>query len=146
MTEAERILAGIQGGPELLEWFGGRLNFGDAEVVELQLVRHLPCMLVIDVPQLAGEERKYARVTFHLENVADIRLKGWSQQNVIDGLDIRKAPEIKWDQSLIGTGISEPDHMIEIAPLAGAFGKIVATISRVEFKSIPSWYGPDLTV
>jgi hypothetical protein len=145
MTETERILAGIEGGPELLELFGGRVIFHDGEVVELQLMRHLPCMLVIDVPQLASEKWKYARVTFHLKDVADVRLEGWSHQNVIGGLAICKAPDINWHPTLLGIGISTPDHIIELEPCAGAFGKIVATISRVEFKSIPGWYGPDVT-
>jgi hypothetical protein len=145
MTETERILAGIKGGPELLEWFGGAATFDDAEVVELQLDRKLPCKLVIDVPWLEGKEGKFARVTFHLKDVADIRLEGWSHQNVIGKLQIWEAPEINWHPSLLGIGISEPNHLIELEPCAGAFGKIVATILRVEFKSVPSWYEPEPT-
>jgi hypothetical protein len=142
MTETERILAGIEGGPEFLQWFNGRVNFGDAEVVELQLARELPCKLVIDVPWLEDKEEKFARVTFHLKDIADIRLEGWSRQNVIGGVQIWEAPEINWHPSLLGIGISEPDHLIELEPCAGAFGKILATITKVEFRPIPSWYEP----
>jgi hypothetical protein len=142
MTETERILSGIEGGPELLQWFNGRVNFGDGEVVELHLTREKDSRLVVDAMKREDDEWSFLRVTFHLKDVADIKLEGWSHQNVIEGLEIWEAPEINWHPSLLGIGISTPDHMIELQPLAGAFGKILATITKVEFKSIPSWYEP----
>jgi hypothetical protein len=146
MTETERILAGIKGGPELIEWFGGHVNFGDGEVAELHLTREQDSRLVVDAMKREDDEWSFLRVTFHLKDVADVHLEGWSHQNVIEGLEIWEAPEINWHPSLLGIGISEPDHMIELQPLAGAFGKIIATITKVEIKPIQSWYEPKISV
>jgi len=79
-------LVDIPGGLDLLEWFGGVMDFGDSEIVRIVLDRQGPSQLVIalDWPQ------KTAVVTFELSAWIDLNLRGFNHQNVIGGLALKR--------------------------------------------------------
>lgn len=133
MTETERILSQVVGGSELLERLGGRANFHDSEVIQLCLTRGGPSRLVLDVLMPDGKGWKKAQVTFQLSaDVGLVDLEGFSHQNVIGGLTISEVPDRNWHPSLHGIGFTTPDHLIELEPCAGAFGRILCTIVGIE--------------
>src|SRR4051812_19046055 len=96
MTQGESaaIYREAPGGADLLSWFGQTPTFHDAEILDLHLRRDLPSLLRVHCWINTGridEDRyfildKHAIVTFALEGVMDLRLEGFSAQNVIGGL------------------------------------------------------------
>ena len=129
------IVSRVPGGQQLIDWFHGYLEFGDAEVVELRLVRREPGVLRIWT-QISERGRHggapfKAVISFMLKDVLEVSIQGFSHQNVIDGLRIRMAPPVEVHPSLVGIGISLPDHELELEPSAGAFGIIRATIEAI---------------
>ncbi len=73
------LLEAIPGGPEVAEWFGGWPEFGDAEILELRLVRRGPSLLRISATASAagkwrGPPFKHAVFDFTLRDTIDIRL------------------------------------------------------------------------
>ncbi len=88
----------IEGGQELLDWFGRVPSFHDAEVLALSLDRAGQCRLTLhswnntDVVDAKGYFvlEKHVVVTFALEDVADLQLEGFTHQNVIDGLSLSR--------------------------------------------------------
>jgi hypothetical protein len=130
------ILGQIPGGETLLAWFHGWPEFGDAEVVEMRLIRSGPSVLriVVEVSErgrYGGAPFKTAVVTFILRDVMEVALQGFSHQNVIGGLKIGMATDNPIHPSLIGIGLFTPDHEIELEPTVGAFGTIRATIDSI---------------
>jgi hypothetical protein len=135
-NETVEILNGLQGGPEFLDWFGGKPIFADSEVISLCLDRLGPSYMRIEMHRLdADQNLQTTVVTMTLKDQVDLSLEGFSHQNVIGGLAIRRvSTEHQTHQSLIGIGITSPDHEIILEPCAGAFGIIRATISSVSFE------------
>jgi hypothetical protein len=125
------ILAEIPGGPELLDWFGGSPNFGDAEVISLNLNREGPSILKMAVIKLVGTDFQTIVVVFTLRDMIDIALEGFSHQNVVGGLTLKRCSELHVHPSLVGIGLLLPDHVLELEPCAGAFGRIRATIDKI---------------
>jgi hypothetical protein len=135
-AKTAEVLEALPGGRELLAWTGGIPNFGDAEVLGLTLDRSGASELRIlvisaDSAQGASGLFKKAIVTFTLRNMIDVSLEGFGHQNVIGGLKIRRAPAKQKHPSLFGIGIVDSEHEIELAPCAGAFGTIRATIASL---------------
>jgi hypothetical protein len=136
LEETISILNEIPGGREVVAWFGGRPEFGDAEVVELRLVRkgrsrlRLAAM-VGEGGQHEGPPGKYAAFDFSLHDMIDIHLDGFSHQNVIAGLRLRRAPDRAMHPSLSGYGLVPGEVEIELGPCAGAFGTIRCTIAEI---------------
>jgi hypothetical protein len=140
--ETANILQSLPGGPQVLSWFGGRANFGDAEVLNLNLTRSGPSLLRILVFALQPGEThrlKKAVVTFtlSLSNMIDVAIEGFAHQNVIGGLELRHAPNKPKHPSLFGIGITDGQHEIGLAPCAGAFGTIRATITGITIEPAP---------
>ena len=100
-NEAEAIYASIPGGSDLVAWFGHAPSFHDAEIVSFSLNRRSASKLVLHAWNTTREvdERGYfvldrhAVVTFALEDVLDLELDGFSHQNVVFGLVLRRAPD-----------------------------------------------------
>jgi hypothetical protein len=141
--ETAEILKDLPGGPELLAWFGGVPNFGDAEVLGLHLDRAGPSQLLVLAISSAGgldfgEVFKRAIVTFNLVDMIDVAIEGFSHQNVIESLKLRRAPKREVHPSLLGIGTVDGDLQIELEPCAGAFGKIRASVIGVSFEPAPS--------
>ncbi len=97
----EHIYDQIPGGQALLDWFGYVPSFHDAEIVGLDLRRTGQSLLRIHyfiAPYVAEHEQggsyvfeRHTVVTFALEDIMDLQLDGFSHQNVIGGLTLRRA-------------------------------------------------------
>jgi hypothetical protein len=137
----ESIFAEVRGGPELLHWFGRVPSFHDAEILDLRLRRHEPSILrlhgwnmtnrVDDAGYIVLE--KHAVVTFALEGVMDLQLEGFSRQNVIDGLTLRRAPERPERRNQLTLAPSPDDIEIELDPCYGLSGLIRARSVEITF-------------
>lgn len=136
-SETGEILAATKGGQELLDWltsFPGYQNagsaFGDFEVVSLHLRRKSPSELILHLPA----SPRSVTVTFTLGDWIDTRLIGFSHQNVIAGLRLRRAGlrNIEpWEQ---GVGVAPGLIEIELEPCFGANGIIRATLQKVHMQ------------
>jgi hypothetical protein len=92
------VYQAIAGGPELLRWFDGVPRFQDAEIISISLNRAGPSFLVLHGWKIAkgvGPDgffvvEKSAVVTFALEDITDLQLDGFAQQNVIDELCLNR--------------------------------------------------------
>ena len=127
--ETATLLRGVPGGRELLEWLDGEPNFGDAEVVSLHLNRIVPSTLTVDT-----QGRGPARVTFLFEEWIDVSVQGFSRQNVISGLKLRRAAQRDTAPWEIGVDRTPGDIDIELEHCFGANGSIQARIKAVEFR------------
>ena len=132
--ETASILASIPGGNELLNWFGKKPDFGDAEVLSLNLNRDGPSTLCVGVSKPVKSSHQAVIVTFTLCDMIDIALEGFGRQNVIEGLTIRGATKRSIHKSLVGIGNHLPDHVLELEPCAGAFGRIHATVANISLE------------
>jgi hypothetical protein len=126
-NELAAALSEIPGGREVIDWFGDITDFGDSEVIRLTLDRQGPSQLVIalDWPT------KSAIVTFELSAWIDVTLRGFSHQNVIGGLRLRRPEDREVDLWEQGVGLEPGEWMIELSPCFGACGKIRANIARI---------------
>jgi hypothetical protein len=129
--ETASLLASAPGGRDLLNWFAGPPNFGDAEIIALNLDRKGPSALIVEVYQ---PSRK-ALVTFVLGDWIDVRITGFSHQNVIGGLRLKRAGERDIAPWETGVDAKLGDIEIELAPCFGASGVIRATLLRVMMSS-----------
>ena len=134
--ETIEILKELPGGRELLDWFDGDPRFHDSEVISLCLDRHGTSWLRVAACKLAERDRwDTIVVTMTLKDQIDLAIQGFSHQNVIGELIIRRSRDDNpVHQSLLGVGITPPAHEIELEPCAGSFGVIRATISSISFE------------
>lgn len=94
------IIGGIPGGPELLQWFEGRMpSFHDAEVLGLSLDRASACAILnVHAFEMTSEvdDRGYfvctrhVVVTFKLSRISRIELDGFNHQNALDALEVSR--------------------------------------------------------
>jgi hypothetical protein len=131
------ILRAVPGGPELLDWFHGWPEFGDAELLEVHLVRGGPSLVRLFVTvsaagQYAGPPLKSGICTLYFGDMLDISVEGFSHQNVIGGLMLQPARSIQVHPSLTGLGLVCGSHELALLPCAGAFGTIRGTLVRAE--------------
>ncbi len=88
----------IVGAQDLHDWFGYWPRFHDAEIVSLHLNRRGPSSLLIQTWEMTNklDERgfyvlgKHVLVEFVLEGILELELGGFSNQNVVFGLDLKK--------------------------------------------------------
>lgn len=131
-NETATLLQTVPGGAELLEWFTTHVNhpplpnFGDAELVSLHLDRKGSSTIEIEVG--LGTP---AIVTLVLGDWIDINISGFSHQNVMSGLTLRRAGERLVEPWELGVGIKPGQVEIELAPCFGAYGTIRATLVGV---------------
>ena len=131
VDDTASLLATVPGGRELLSWFSGVPNFGDAEVIALHLDRAKPSTLLLEVPSRSG----VAIVTLELGDWIDVRIRGFSRQNVIDGLVLRRGGERELAPWEIGVGAKPGEIEIELKPIFGAYGVIRATLLSVAMQT-----------
>jgi hypothetical protein len=138
--ETTDLLRSIPGGAELLDW-GAKASgniFGDGEVVSLMLSKEHASSLVIDIFRLNRPEKwERLRVTFILTAWIDASLRGFSGQNVIGEMTLRRAGERKIDTWELGVGVEPGEFEIEIEPCFGAWGTLRANIARIETEALP---------
>ena len=121
------LLGAIQGGAQLLQWFGRVPSFHDAEVLTLALDREKTrCDVRIHTFEMTAEvdvkgffvSRNHVVVSFRLEGVIHLELIDFNQQNVIYGLSL----------SCTANG----DFRLEMEPCHGLSGFIEARSMTIE--------------
>src|SRR5688572_5856859 len=96
LTDVPSHLESISGFSNVAAWFGGWPSFHDAEILQICLNRVGRSFVRILTWQTEGEvdergfylQKKHAVVTFLFDDVQDVSLKGFSEQNVISGLKV----------------------------------------------------------
>ena len=115
----------IKGSEKIIEWFGNWPSFHDSEIVELSLKRKNESFLKIHAWNMTNKvdekgqfiTEKHALVIFTLENITDLELFGFSNQNVISSLDIK---------------IVDEGYNLKLNPCYGLAGYLVAKNISVE--------------
>lgn len=125
------IVGDIPGGPELLQWFAGRMpSFHDAEVLSLGLDRDAAsAILRVHAFEMTSEVdargyficTRHVVVVFKLSWIGSMELDGFNQQNVLDGLKVSRTDdgEVRLDlEPVYGLGgfIQAREAEIEIEP------------------------------
>lgn len=113
------IIDRLPGGKELCDWFGEAPRFHDAEIIDLFLnrsgrseIRLRTWKMTDNVgPDGLFERTKHVVVTIRVDEIADLRLEGFSTQNVIFGLTIDRV---------------EDGYKIVLDPCYGLSGQLVA--------------------
>ncbi len=87
------------GWPSVIEWFGCVPTFHDAEIIALELQRE-PALSTLKLAfwrtnkdvTASGVYRqdRHATVIFEIGEIEELRLDGWSRQNVIDELTVQR--------------------------------------------------------
>ena len=134
--QTKAVLDATPGGPALLAWMGGIPDFGDAEVVALTLDRSGPSLLRLAIEMGVRGRRESALVSFVLADMIDVRLEGFSRQNVIGGLRLRWASDRPVHPTHIGVGLGLGDIEIDLDPCFGAFGAIRASIAEIVIEHV----------
>ena len=137
---AAAIYSCVQGGADLIDWFGHVPSFHDAEIVELSLHRRAPSTLRIhtwitrpEVDQRGSYiQDKHVVVAFRLEGIMDLQLDGFSHQNVISKLILRRAPDRPERQPHYWLDPSPDDLEIELEPCVGLDGRIRCRKVRID--------------
>ncbi len=127
-------LAAIPGGRDLIDWFEGEPEFGDAEIVSLLLNRQGPSTLRIALYRRG----KSAIFAFELAAWIDADVRGFSHQNVIGGLRLRCAEDREVQPWELGVGCQPGEWLIELEPCFGAYGLIRADIARIVIERAPN--------
>jgi hypothetical protein len=143
MNEVETIYSSIPGGPDLLGWFGRVPSFHDAEIVSLNLQRRAPSQLAVHAWNTTGEVDargyfildRHAVVTFTIEDIVDLELASFSQQNVLFGLHLRRAPAHPDRGRFNFLDPSPDDYEIELEPCYGLHG--IIRCRRVSVTFVP---------
>jgi Immunity protein 50 len=99
MQDTSWIIANISGAKTLIDWYGSWPTFHDAEILELFLDRRGKSWIKIHTWLMTREIEpggkfvleKHLVITFEMENVNDLELSAFSQQNVISGLEVEPA-------------------------------------------------------
>ncbi len=142
MIEGEEasVYGEVLGGPELLAYFGQMPAFGDAEILSLYLDRNGTSTLrvhgwvIVDHAGEAEARERHAVVTFTLDGIMDVRLDGFSAQNVIGGLILRRALDRPERRGYLAHPPSPQDIEIELEPCYGLDGLIRARSVAVTFQ------------
>jgi len=137
------IYHSVPGGSDLLAWFGQVPNFHDAEILSLYLCRRGQSVLRLHgwIMGEVGHDGyfvldKHSVATIMLEGVMDLQLDGFSSQNVIGGLTLRRAPDrVDRRPYLTLTLAPLPDDIeIQMEPCFGMDGRIRARSVAITFE------------
>jgi hypothetical protein len=123
-------LSGVEGADTLYDWFGYWPDFHDAEVISLYLNRAGESSLVIHTWEVTSEidrrgyyvSARHVVVEFLFEDILDLKLEGFNQQNVIFGLELQKSEQgyrVKLGQCHgVGGSIEAKELSIRLTPAA----------------------------
>ena len=133
------IYDSVPGGPELVSLFGCVPDFHDAEVVGLCLDRKGPSVLRLHGWILTNRDgsfatEKHAIVTFTLQGIMDLQLEDFSAQNVIFGLNLRRAPDRPERRNRLTLAPLPQDIEIELEPCYGLSGFLRARSVAITFE------------
>jgi hypothetical protein len=141
MSPEGSIYDTVPGGAELVRWFGQVPTFHDAEILALDLRRRSASSLKIHGWISTGrisrdgtsELDKHAVVTFAIESVMDLKLDGFSPQNVINGLVLRRAAVRPDRRPFLSLDPLPEDVEIELEPSFGLEGFVRARSVSITF-------------
>lgn len=136
------IYDAVPGWAELVGWFGRVPDFHDAEILSLDLRRKGPSLLRLHGWINTGAVGpggyyvldRHAIVTFALTDVMDTQLVGFSIQNVISELVLRRAPDRPERRGYLAHDPLPEDIEIELQPCYGLNGLIRARSVSITFK------------
>jgi hypothetical protein len=136
------IYDAVSGGTDLVRWFGQVPSFHDAEIVSLYLRRKGQSILRlhgwISTGQVGQDGYfvldRHAIVTFTLSEVTDLQLDGFSIQNVIGGLVLRRALDRPERRGYLALDPLLQDIEIELEPCYGLSGLIRARAVSIAFE------------
>jgi hypothetical protein len=117
----------LPGAQAFIEWFGSWPSFHDAEILSISLNRTGTSCIRLHTWDLTGEVdakgyyvlRNHAVVSFLLDDGGDLELAGFSHQNVISGLAVKR---------------SQDGFELNLGPCYGLAGALIARSIRVEFE------------
>jgi hypothetical protein len=120
-------LADVHGADVLFDWFGYWPDFHDAEVLRIDLNRDGTSSVRIHTWETTDQvdeqgyrrQRKHVIVSFLLDEVADLDLSGFSNQNVISGVKISK---------------SKDGFCLSLGPCYGLAGCITAATVKIQIE------------
>jgi hypothetical protein len=132
----------VPGGADLVRWFGQVPTFHDAEILSLDLRRKGQSVLRQHGWTNTGEVGqdghfvldRHAIVTFTLSGIMDLQLDGFSIQNVIGGLVLRRAPDRPDRRGYLALDPLPQDIEIELEPCYGLSGLIRARAVSIAFE------------
>jgi hypothetical protein len=136
------IYDAVSGGADLVRWFGQVPSFHDAEILSLHLRRKGQSVLRLHGWINTGEVGqdgyfvldRHVIVTFTLDGVMDVQLDGFSIQNVIGGLILRRAPDRPERRGHLALDPLPQDIEIELEPCYGLSGLIRARAVSITFE------------
>jgi hypothetical protein len=136
------IYDAVSGGDDLLRWFGQAPSFHDAEILSLDLRRKGQSVLRLHGWINTGQVGqggyfvldRNAIVTFTLSEVMDLQLDGFSVQNVIGGLILRRAPHRPERRGYLALDPLPQDIELELEPCYGLSGLIRARSVSITFE------------
>lgn len=132
----------VPGGADLVRWFGQEPTFHDAEILSLLLCRKGQSVLRLHGwinTGAVGQDGyfvldRHAIVTFTLSGVMDLQLVGFSIQNVIGGLVLRRAPDRPERRGYLALDPLPQDTEIELEPCYGLSGLIRSRAVSIAFE------------
>jgi hypothetical protein len=136
------IYDAVSGGDDLLRWFGQVPSFHDSEILSLDLRRKGQSVLRLHGWINTGQVGqggyfvldRNAIVTFTLSEVMDLQLDGFSIQNVIGGLILRRAPHRPERRGYLALDPLPQDIELELEPCYGLSGLIRARSVSITFE------------
>ena len=131
------ILSEVPGGAELVAWFGYAPGFHDAEILDLHLDRSGVSLLRLHTWRMTRDvdEKgyfildKHIVVAFSLEKITALKPEGFSGQNVIYGLTLRRygtGDEVPGTEFHTSAEPSPQDYGFILEPTYGLWGVIYA--------------------
>lgn len=143
------VLHTVDGGDAVVDWFKGHPEFGDAEILRLDLNRR-GALLALSQSfstkgHYGGEPFKHAVFTFRFSaaDVIEVAMHGFSHQNVIGGMWLRFADAAEPAASFVGTGLGRGDVIFEFEPCFGPFGTLRASIDKVTITPVDDYQKAD---
>lgn len=132
----------VPGGADVVRWFGQEPTFHDAEILSLLLCRKGQSVLRLHGwinTGAVGQDGyfvldRHAIVTFTLSGVMDLQLVGFSIQNVIGGLVLRRAPDRPERRGYLALDPLPQDIEIELEPCYGLSGLIRSRAVSIAFE------------
>lgn len=126
------IYHAVPGGSDLVRWFGREPAFHDAEILSLHLCRNGNSTLCVHGWRTTAEidqsgqfvTDKHVVVIFTLERILDLQLEGFSAQNVISGLILRRAVDRPDRRGYLSGDPRPEDIEIELRHCFGLSGLI----------------------
>jgi hypothetical protein len=98
--DAENWITQLSGASKLYDWFSGWPSFHDSEIIEMCLRRRKGSWMKVRTSEgkiRVGDETRHPGdliVTFRFDQVEDLELYGFSQQNVVFSIEFEKLEDI----------------------------------------------------